>query len=131
MFEKCTNCTTRVVMGKRDENGIFCSTICQHFYRYPGFCKSCSGSTTDDGAGSTYTVNGIGTKIYGGKDPCQECGATIQTKFFVVLFIPLIPLGKYRMKWCSPTQYISRKVIKNANVGKVQESGSFHSTMGR
>jgi len=50
--------------------------------------------------------------VYGGKEPCPECGSTIQTKWFVVLFIPLIPIGKYRTKWCSPNQYLSRKLIK-------------------
>jgi len=112
MFEKCTNCATRVVVGKQDQNGIFCSAVCQHFFRNPGFCKNCNSSTTSDSAGSTFTLNGIGTKIYGGKDPCPECASTIQTKWFVVLFIPLIPIAKYRTKWCSPGRYISRKVNK-------------------
>jgi hypothetical protein len=114
MFEKCTNCTTRVVVGRRDDNGVFCSTVCQSFYRYPGFCKSCHTATTEASAGSTYTLNGIGTTIYGGKDPCSECGSTVQTKWFVVLYIPLIPIGKYRTKWCSPNRYLSRKLIKVA-----------------
>jgi len=102
MFEKCTNCSTRVIAGKKDQNGIFCSVVCQAFFRYPGFCQNCNSSTTPDSAGSTFTLNGIGTKIYGGKDPCPECASTIQTKWFVVLFIPLIPIAKYRTKWCTP-----------------------------
>ena len=110
MFEKCTNCSTRVVIGKTDEIGIFCSTVCQLFYRNPGFCKSCDASTTPESAGSTHTVNGIGTKIYGSKSPCQQCGSSIQTKFFCVIYIPLIPLGKYRLKWATPSRYISRKL---------------------
>jgi hypothetical protein len=112
MFEKCTNCTMRVVKGKKDQNGIFCSAVCQAFFRHPGFCQNCNSSTTPDSAGSTFTLNGIGTKIYGGKDPCPECASTIQTKWFVVLFIPLIPIAKYRTKWCTPGRYISRKVNK-------------------
>ena len=112
MFEKCTNCTTRVVVGRRDDNGVFCSAVCQGFYRYPGFCKSCHTTTTEASAGSTFTLNGVGTKIYGGKEPCSECGSTIQTKWFVVLYIPLIPIGKYRTKWCSPDRYLSRKLNK-------------------
>ena len=110
MFEKCKNCGIRLITGKRDQNGIFCSTVCQHFYRYPGFCQSCDAATTTESAGSTMTVNGLGTKIYGGKDPCGQCGSVVQTKFFVVLFIPLIPLGKYRTKWATPSRYISRKL---------------------
>ena len=131
MFEKCTNCTTRVVVGRRDDKGIFCSVVCQNFYRCPQFCRSCNAATIDDSAGSTYTLNGIGTKIYGAKDPCSECGSTIQTKWFVVLYIPLIPLGKYRTKWCNPFQFFSRKLIKNPRRSTTEEAGTFHSTFGR
>ena len=131
MFEKCTNCSTRVVKGRKDNNGIFCSTVCQHFFRYPGFCQNCNSSTTSDSAGSTFTLNGIGTKIYGGKDPCPECASTIQTKWFVVLFIPLIPIAKYRTKWCSPGRYISRKVNKKLVTQQATSNATFTSTMGR
>ena len=130
MFEKCTNCTSRVVVGRRDDNGTFCSVVCQNFYRYPQFCESCDAATTTDSAGSTYTLNGIGTKIYGGKDPCPTCGSKIQTKWFVVLYIPLIPLGKYRTKWCDPFHYLSRKLIKT-RAQSTSEATPFHSTFGR
>ena len=128
MFEKCANCSTRVVMGKKDTNGIFCSAVCQNFFRYPGFCKRCNTSTNEKSAGSTVTVNGIGTALYGRKDPCGECGSVIQTKWFVVIFIPLIPIAKYRLKYCSPGRYISRKVLKQP---ASQPSPTFNSTMGR
>jgi len=131
MFEKCTNCSTRVVTGRKDNNGIFCSTVCQQFFRYPGFCQNCNSSTTSDSAGSTFTLNGIGTKIYGGKDPCPECASTIQTKWFVVLFIPLIPIAKYRTKWCTPGRYISRKVNKKLVTQQATSNATFTSTMGR
>jgi len=110
MFEKCKNCGTRLISGKKDENGIFCSRTCQLYYRHPGFCKSCDASTTPQGAGSTTTINGIGTKIYGSKSPCSQCGSVIQTKFFCLIYIPVIPLGKYRIKWATPSRYISRKL---------------------
>ena len=131
MFEKCNNCSTRVVMGKRDENGIFCSTICQHFYRYPGFCQSCEAATKPEGAGSTYTLNGIGTTLYGSKDPCPECGSKIQTKWFCVIFIPLIPISKYRTKWSTPSWYISRKLKSAKEQQAVTGGPTVHSTMGR
>jgi len=35
-------------------------------------------------------------------------------EWIVVFYIPLIPIGKYRMKWCSPNQYLSRKLLKVA-----------------
>jgi hypothetical protein len=48
-----------------------------------------------------------------------------------VLFIPLIPIAKYRTKWCSPGRYISRKVNKKLVTQKASSSSTFHSTMGR
>jgi hypothetical protein len=125
MFEKCNNCDTRVIAGKRDQNGIFCSTICQRFYQHPGFCQSCDAATTPESAGSTFTFNGIGTQIYGSKSPCSQCGSTIQTKFFCLIFIPLIPLGKYRLKWSTPSHYISRK-LKPAVAPKTHMTGYQH-----
>ena len=110
MFEKCKNCGVRLITAKRDQNGTFCSGVCQYFFRYPGFCKSCDATTTPESAGSTFTLNGVATKIYGAKNPFRQCASTVQTKFFCVLFIPLIPLGKYRLKWATPSRYISRKL---------------------
>jgi hypothetical protein len=131
MFEKCSNCSTRLIMGKRDEMGIFCSHICQQFYRYPGFCQNCQSVTKPEGAGSTYTINGIGTTLYGSKDPCPVCGSKIQRKWFCVIYIPLIPIGKYRTLWTSPGRYISRK-LKSVKEQEVVSGGpTIHSTMGR
>ena len=57
----------------------------------------------------SYTINGIGTHIYGKEnvltrqDRCTQCGAFgpvssyDATNYFVVLFIPLIPIGKLRV----------------------------------
>jgi endogenous inhibitor of DNA gyrase (YacG/DUF329 family) len=110
MFEKCNNCGTRLITGKRDQNGIFCSTACQNFYRCPGFCQWCDADTTPKSAGSTFTMNGIGTSMYGSKSPCPKCGSIIKIKWLVVFFIPVIPLGKYRFKWVTRGRYISRKL---------------------
>lgn len=44
-----------------------------------------------------FTVNGIGTKIYGKKDRSQD-GSYTTTKWFVVFFFPLIPISSHRVK---------------------------------
>lgn len=110
MFEKCNNCGTRLISGKRDQTGIFCSTACQNFYHCPGFCQWCDAATTPISAGSTFTMNGIGTTMYGSKSPCAKCGSIIKRKWLVVFFIPLIPIGTYRFKWVTRGRYISRKL---------------------
>jgi len=111
MFEKCSNCGSRVVWGRRDELGIYCSEQCQSFLHFPGFCQTCADGTTAESAGSTTTLNGIGTRLYGGGSTCPACASIVQTKFFCLLFIPVIPLGKYRVRYVSPNRYLSRKLI--------------------
>jgi hypothetical protein len=111
LFEECINCGMKVLKGKRDENGFFCSTKCQRFYRHPEFCQVCISATSDKSAGKTYTLNGIGTQLYFEKDVCPHCESIIQTKFICFWFMPLIPIGKYRVKWMSQREYLSRKII--------------------
>jgi len=48
-------------------------------------------------APSLYTVNGVGTALYGQRDHDSRTGSYVATLFFVVLFIPLVPLGCYRV----------------------------------
>ncbi|MBK1884027.1 hypothetical protein JIN85_16530 [Luteolibacter pohnpeiensis] len=43
------------------------------------------------------SINGIGTRFYGAASP-QADGSVITTKWFAVIFIPLIPLSSYRVK---------------------------------
>lgn len=111
MFEKCSNCGSRVVWGQRDELGVYCSEQCQSFFHFPGFCQSCADGTTAEDAGSTTTLNGIGTKLYGSGSRCPVCQSIVQTKFFCLLFIPVIPLGKYRVRYVSSNRYLSRKLL--------------------
>ena len=44
------------------------------------------------------TVSGIGTTLYGKKDLDKESGWYTTTKWFVIVFLPIIPLGSYRVK---------------------------------
>jgi len=110
MFEKCNNCGARVLTGIRDERGLFCSKECQSFAAHPGFCPACTSVSTDKASGGTYTMNGIGTALYGAKDPCTVCGAVTQTHWITFVYVPVIPLGKYRVKYVQPRRYLSRKL---------------------
>lgn len=110
MFEKCQNCGGRVLKGVRDQFGIFCSMECRNFAVYPGFCPSCASATTEKSSGGTYTLNGIGTTLYGAGDPCSICGSVIRTHWICVLYIPVIPLGKYRVKFTQPRRFLSRRL---------------------
>jgi hypothetical protein len=43
------------------------------------------------------SYNGIGTTIYGKREVNQADGSYIATKWFIILFFPLVPLGSYRV----------------------------------
>lgn len=48
-------------------------------------------------APSLYTVNGIGTSLYGNRDHDAETGTYVSTLCFCVLFVPLLALRAYRI----------------------------------
>jgi hypothetical protein len=110
MFEKCANCEVRVVVGRKDEYGTFCSRQCHDNFVHPGFCDVCVSSTTDEPSGRTFTINGIGTLLHGSGDICPICRSVIQRRFVCIGFIPVIPLSKYRVKYVAPSRFVSRKL---------------------
>ena len=65
MFEKCGNCDSRVIKGRTDEYGTFCSRECRDNFVHPGFCDTCVRASTDVPGGGTFTLNGIGTRLQG------------------------------------------------------------------
>lgn len=50
------------------------------------------------------SVNGIGATFYGKKD-MRDDGSYITTKWFIFLYIPVIPLRSYRVKKISQSKY--------------------------
>lgn len=48
-------------------------------------------------APSLTTINGFGFKLYGKSDYDPETDSYMTTHYFVALFVPLFPLGRYRV----------------------------------
>lgn len=48
-------------------------------------------------APSLYTINGIGTTMYGSTDHDPASGSHLSTYYFVFLFIPIFPISRYRV----------------------------------
>jgi hypothetical protein len=44
-----------------------------------------------------YSLNGIGTSLYGKSDINPQDGSYIATKWFIVFLLPIFPLGSYRV----------------------------------
>ena len=67
-----------------------------------------------------FSVNGIGTTIYGKREEDARDNSYITTKWFIILFFPIFPLGSYRVIKNKPeflslarTKYQMTKVALN------------------
>jgi hypothetical protein len=120
MIEKCHNCRRRIFgQGVRDKFGIFCSMVCRNNVAHPGFCKTCIAATAPISAGDNFRINGIGNAFFNSKDPCGTCGSVVETLWFCLFFIPIVPSGKFRVKYVAPNRYLSRKLPQKPS-GQVQ-----------
>lgn len=61
------------------------------------FCGPCTDETIAWLAPDTETFNGIGTLFYGAADPCPRCGSVVRRLYFCVLWIPVWPMGRFRI----------------------------------
>jgi hypothetical protein len=112
-MRRCKVCNTIVVGSTlRDGADSFCSLYCFTKSTTPGFCKDCLDATTPKSPGSTYLYNGIGTRLLFAKDRCPTCHSVVQTKFFVLAIIPLIPLGRFRLIYTDRLKYVGRQVVR-------------------
>jgi hypothetical protein len=111
IFNRCQNCGRLVFHDTRDKLGIFCSMVCRNNVAYPGFCDACVAASWPFAAGDSIRINGIGTAFYGTSDACKTCGSVVRRQFFCIFFIPLFPMGKFRVKYVSPNRYLSRRAF--------------------
>lgn len=117
VFNKCANCGSTSIGGRREGENVFCSKQCQTWFHAPGYCHACMSSTNEKKLGGTFTLNAVGTKLYGlackGKE-CPVCHSIPQRMWFVALFIPIFPVSReYRVKYTSPSRYVSRQVNRS------------------
>jgi hypothetical protein len=108
-FHRCAECGSRIVPGGFSEGDArYCSMACYTAGPFPGFCQECEASTTDDAPGSTSTYNGIGATLRAGGRRCATCHSMPAKKWVIVLFLPVIPLKPYRIRWVNRRAYVGR-----------------------
>ena len=62
------------------------------------FCEACTNvSSTAYFPGKVSSLNGIGRMFYGEESRCPTCGSCVRTLWFTLLFLPIVPLGSYRI----------------------------------
>ncbi len=58
-----------------------------------------------DGAPSLFTLNGCGFSIYGSDDYDAESSTSVATYYFVLVFIPIFPIARYRIRRVQGNRY--------------------------
>ena len=111
-MKRCANCGNLIVFGKKDGENQYCNEVCLEHHKHPGFCAECVAETTDESPGGTYTMNGVGTRLYGVAAKCPTCRSVIKRKWFCILFIPVFPLKKYRIKPVTANRYLGRRILE-------------------
>lgn len=67
-------------------------------YFEPLLCEKCKSETTSKSIPSLYSNQLFGSELLGNTKKCKVCGSSIQTIWFRILFLPLFPMGSYRVK---------------------------------
>ena len=113
-LKSCTHCGVfAITLPYRDNLGrTYCSEACM---RWVGegprtFCKKCEFETVGQASGDLNRFNGIGTAFVGSSDVCPECRSEIKRVWFTVLFLPVVPMAKYRVIQTSPQEFLSRRL---------------------
>ena len=106
---RCAICNSLMAGGYRDGDLRYCSLYCLTQSPVTGFCEQCVSETTDRSPGSTYTLNYFGTGMFGAGSRCRTCHSVVQGKW-IQLILPVVRLGKYRVRYTGPKAYIGRRL---------------------
>lgn len=66
------------------------------------FCEDCLAATTERSAGNLFAFDllgraFLGTTLMHPREQCPQCYSVIETRWLVLFFIPLIPMGSFRV----------------------------------
>jgi hypothetical protein len=105
---RCSCCNRLMVGGYRAGEERFCSLPCLTASSAQSFCEACVDATTPKSPGTTFNFQSFGTRMYFAKHRCPTCHSVVQTKAICALFVPIFPLGRYRVISFSPTAFAGR-----------------------
>ena len=110
-MKKCASCGSLIVFGMKAGENHYCDEQCLEHHKYPGFCKECISETTDESTGGTAVATfGVGTALFGRAAKCPICHSVIKRKWFLVLFVPVVPLHRFRIKPVTSTTHFARRL---------------------
>ncbi|MGW6199474.1 hypothetical protein ACWF0M_25210 [Kribbella sp. NPDC055110] len=74
---------------------------------YP-FCAPCTASSQ---AWAAETAGPMGSRFYGHRDVCENCGSSVRTLYNTVLWLPVSKVGQFRIIPTGGRTYVGRKVV--------------------
>ncbi|WP_020388265.1 tetratricopeptide repeat protein [Kribbella catacumbae] len=78
---------------------------------YP-FCRACTASSTAWRAPDSATrLSGIGSRFYGHRDVCPDCGSSVRTLYSTFLLVPVARRGRYRIIRTGGRSYVGRRLL--------------------
>jgi hypothetical protein len=128
---RCDNCKAPGLLLHHAVGNSYCSKECTLWATGPRrFCDKCLAETKAEGPrnvdtylvrilpGATFghRVNGIGRTFVGSFDRCPTCHSVVSHASFTAFFLPVVPLGRYRVLYSSPTTFYSRKLKDKADL---------------
>jgi hypothetical protein len=75
---------------------------------YP-FCASCAASSE---AWAAETAGPMGSRFYGHREVCENCGSSVRTLYNTVLWVPVAKVGQFRIIPTGRRTYVGRKVVE-------------------
>lgn len=75
---------------------------------YP-FCAPCTAASEVWRA--TETAGPMGSRFYGHRDVCENCGSSVRTLYNTVLWLPVSKVGQFRIIPTGGRTYVGRKVV--------------------
>src|SRR5213592_4844305 len=78
---------------------------------YP-FCAPCTAaSEASEAWRAAETAGPMGSRFYGHRNVCENCGSSVRTLYSTVLWVPVSTVGRFRIIPTGGRTYVGRKVI--------------------
>ena len=77
------------------------------------FCDICQINTVPVATGNLFTFNLIGETFIGRSNACPR-GGSVESYMFFMFFVPIIPLGKWKVKYLSRRRFLARKIMNSS-----------------
>lgn len=78
---------------------------------YP-FCRACTATSTPWRApDATTRLSGIGSRFYGHRDVCPDCGSSVRTLYSTFVLIPVARRGRFRIIKTGGRSYVGRRLL--------------------